>query len=65
MNQKHPMRRVAAFLSVGVVYRLLLLTLAAVSFRKGHWVLGLLGFVFPAGWVVGAILPRNCRWQRG
>jgi len=59
MNQKQATQALAAFLSVGLIYRLSLLTLAAVSFRKGHWFLGVVGFVFPLLWVVGALLPRK------
>jgi hypothetical protein len=29
------------------------------GFRKGHWVLGLIGFTFPVLWLVGAILPAR------
>lgn len=63
-RQKKTLAKIAAGLSVGVVYRLMLITLAAVSFRKGHWFLGLLGFVFPAGWVAGALLPRKEHGER-
>jgi hypothetical protein len=63
-KQKRTMARVAAFLSVGVIYRFMLLALAGVSFRKGHWFLGVLGFIFPAVWVAGALLPRKDRDQR-
>jgi hypothetical protein len=27
------------------------------TFRKGHWVLGIIGFFFPILWIIGAILP--------
>ena len=40
-----------------ILYLVLLLTLAVLSFRKGHWVLGLIGFVFPLLWLIGAVLP--------
>ena len=43
----------------GVIYLVLILTLAVLTFRKGHWVLGLIGFIFPLLWVVGAVLPRK------
>jgi len=59
MNQKQATQALAAFLSVGLVYRLSLLALAGVSFRKGHWFLGLIGFFFPILWVAGALLPRK------
>jgi hypothetical protein len=45
------------FTTLGIIYLVLLFTLAVLSFRKGHWVLGLIGFIFPLLWVVGAIMP--------
>ena len=49
------------FLSIGlgVLYLVLLFTVAVMTFRKGHWVLGLIGFIFPILWIVGAILPAK------
>lgn len=44
---------------LSVIYVVLILTLALLSFRKGHWVLGLIGFVFPILWLIGAILPTR------
>jgi hypothetical protein len=43
----------------GIIYLVLLFTLAVLSFRKGHWILGLIGFIFPVLWLVGALLPRR------
>jgi hypothetical protein len=43
----------------GVIYLVLIFTLAVMTFRKGHWVLGLIGFIFPLLWVIGAIIPRR------
>ena len=63
-QQKKTVARIAAGLSVGVFYRFMLIALAAVSFRKGHWFLGLVGFVFPVGWVAGALLPRKDHGER-
>jgi hypothetical protein len=42
-----------------VIYVVLIITIALLSFRKGHWVLGLIGFVFPVLWLIGAILPSR------
>jgi len=42
-----------------IIYVVLIFTLAVMSFRKGHWVLGLIGFIFPVTWLVGALLPRR------
>jgi hypothetical protein len=46
---------------LSVVYLVLIVTLALLSFRKGHWVLGLFGFVFPVLWLIGAVLPSRRR----
>lgn len=46
-------------ITLGIIYMVLIFTLAILSFRKGHWVLGLLGFVFPLLWVIGALLPAR------
>ena len=43
------------FFTLGIIY------LAVLTFRKGHWVLGLIGFIFPVLWVIGAILPSRRR----
>lgn len=59
MTRKQVIQALAAFLSLGFVYRLSLLALAGVSFRKGHWLLGVIGFFFPILWVAGALLPRK------
>ena len=45
------------FLGLGILYLVLVFTLAVVTFRKGHWVLGLIGIIFPILWLVGAVLP--------
>ena len=44
-----------------ILYLVLLFVFAVLSFRKGHWVLGLIGFIFPVLWLVGAILPSRRR----
>jgi hypothetical protein len=49
------------YVGLGVIYLVLLFTLAVLCFRKGHWVLGLIGFIFPLLWVIGAILPARRR----
>jgi hypothetical protein len=47
------------FTTLGIIYLVLLFTLAVLSFRKGHWILGLVGFIFPVLWIVGALLPQR------
>jgi len=48
-------------IGLGVIYLVLVFTLAVMTFRKGHWVLGLIGFILPFLWLVGAVLPDNRR----
>jgi hypothetical protein len=42
---------------LSVIYLVLLCTVAVLTFRKGHWILGLIGFIFPLLWLIGAVLP--------
>ena len=46
-------------ITLSAIYVVLLVTLGVLTFRKGHWVLGLIGFVFPVLWLLGAILPDH------
>ncbi len=46
-------------IGLGVLYLVLLFTLAVMTFRKGHWVLGLIGFILPILWIIGAVLPAH------
>lgn len=48
------------WVGLGIVYFLLLVTLGIMSIRKGHWVMFLLGIVFPVFWLIGAMMaPRG------
>jgi hypothetical protein len=47
------------YVLLGVIYFVLLIVFAVLSFRKGHWVLGLIGFIFPILWIIGAVLPAK------
>ena len=46
-------------IGLGVLYLVLLFTVAIMTFRKGHWVLGLIGFFIPILWLIGAVLPAR------
>jgi hypothetical protein len=39
------------------IYLVCIFTVAAVTFRNGHWILGILGIFFPVFWLIGAVLP--------
>jgi hypothetical protein len=45
--------------TLGILYLALLFTVCVATFRKGHWVLGLFGFVIPILWLIGALLPSR------
>ena len=49
----------AGWITLSIIYFILLVVFAVLSFRKGHWVLGLIGFIFPILWIIGAILPSR------
>ena len=40
-----------------VIYVTCIFTVAAITFRNGHWILGILGVFFPVLWLIGAVLP--------
>jgi hypothetical protein len=43
-----------------VLYIFLVFTVCLITFRKGHFVLGVLGIFLPFLWLIGALLPdRN------
>ncbi len=39
------------------IYIVAVFTVAGLTFRKGHWILGILGIFFPFLWLIGAVLP--------
>ena len=41
------------------LYITFIFTVATLTFRKGHTVLGWLGIIFPILWLIGAILPAK------
>ena len=45
--------------TLGIIYLVLLVVFAILCFRKGHWILGLIGFIFPVLWLIGAVLPAH------
>ena len=48
------------WVGLGILYFLLLVTLGIMSIRKGHWVMFILGIVFPVFWLIGALMaPKD------
>ena len=45
------------WVGLGILYFILLVTLGIMSIRKGHWVMFIIGIVFPLFWLIGALLP--------
>ena len=44
-----------------VIYIACIFTVAGITFRNGHWILGILGIFFPVFWLIGVILPPTER----
>jgi hypothetical protein len=44
-----------------VIYFTAVFTVAGVTFRNGHWILGVLGIFFPVLWLIGAALPPTAK----
>jgi hypothetical protein len=40
-----------------IVYLVFIFTVGLMTFRKGHYVLGILGIFVPFLWLIGALLP--------
>ncbi len=45
--------------TLGILYIALLFTVCVLTFRKGHWVLGIIGIFIPILWLIGAVLPAK------
>jgi hypothetical protein len=43
--------------TLGAIYFVCLFTVCALTFRKGHVALGIIGIVLPFLWLIGAVLP--------
>jgi hypothetical protein len=58
-TEEEPMSGTGWAFTLGIIYLVLVVVFAVLCFRKGHWVLGLIGFIFPILWIIGAILPSR------
>ncbi len=45
----------------GAIHLVLIVTLGVLSIRKGHWVMFLIGFIFPLFRLIGVVLPPRRR----
>jgi hypothetical protein len=41
------------------IYIVCIFTVCLLTFNKGHWVLGIIGVVFPILWLIGAVIPAK------
>ena len=48
----------------GVLYIVLLVTLGVMTLRNGHWLMFIVGIVFPLFWLIGAIARPRLRVSR-
>ena len=54
------------WIGLGILYIVLLVTLGVVSLRKGHWMMFILGFLFPLFWLIGAVIaPTEAAMRPG
>ena len=44
-----------------VIYLTCVFTVATITFRNGHWILGILGIFFPVFWLIGVVLPPTAK----
>ena len=42
---------------LGLLYLVLLVALGVTCLRKGHWVMFIIGIIFPLFWIIGALMP--------
>ena len=54
-----PLAAATVAIGGGILYVVLLLTLGIISIRKGHWVMFLIGIIFPLFWLIGALMPSR------
>jgi hypothetical protein len=47
------------WLSLAAIYIACLFTVCALTFRKGHTLLGIVGIFLPILWLIGAVLPAK------
>jgi hypothetical protein len=40
-----------------ILYLVFIFTVGLMTFRKGHFVLGILGIFLPLLWIIGALMP--------
>jgi hypothetical protein len=48
-----------------VLYLVLAVTCAVLSWRRGHYVLFGIGFLLPVFWLIGSVVPPDARHARG
>ncbi len=44
------------WIGLGLLYLILLFTTGVMTLRKGHWLLFIIGFIFPILWIIGALM---------
>jgi hypothetical protein len=49
------------YIGGAVLYIVLLVTMGVLTIRKGHWVMFLVGLIFPVFWLFGAIMRPVAR----
>jgi hypothetical protein len=45
------------YVGLGILYLFLLIFLGVRCIKGGHWVLFVIGFIFPVLWIIGGVIP--------
>jgi len=45
------------YVGLGILYVVLLIVLGLKCIKGGHWVMFIIGFIFPVLWIIGGVLP--------
>jgi len=49
------------FIGGGIIYVVLLFTCGVLTIRNGHWLLFIIGIIFPFLWLIGAVMRPTAR----
>ena len=46
---------------LGLLWIILMIVVGFTCLRKGHWVMFIIGFVFPLFWIIGAVMAPTSK----
>jgi hypothetical protein len=45
------------YVGLGIIYLFLMVFLGVRTIKNGHWILFIIGFLFPLLWIIGGVIP--------